>query len=67
MMQKVIQIGSSAGVIIPKKTLEELSVSIGDEVNVVIEPRVHADREFYEWTKKFIDTYRPALRALAEK
>jgi antitoxin component of MazEF toxin-antitoxin module len=36
MAQKVIKIGTSAGVTIPKKQLDELGIKIGDEVEVKI-------------------------------
>ncbi len=77
MTQKVLQVGSSAGIIIPKKTLGELGLRIGDQVNLeanikqkklVIEPvSKTVDKELLNWTRKFIDKYRPALEALARK
>ena len=44
MVQKVIRIGSSAGVTIPKKQLSELGLRIGDEVDIEIKPRLRADK-----------------------
>lgn len=38
MVQKVIKIGSSAGVTIPKKQLQELGIAIGDNVELSIKP-----------------------------
>ena len=81
MTQKVVKVGSSAAVIIPKRSLEELGIKIGDRVsiatnkkrrNFVVEPvsrRVEQaiDSEVRAWTKKFIARYRPALKALARK
>ena len=76
MTQKVLQIGSSAGVTLPKILLEELGLKIGDQVQVkidknrktvVIEPNIQIDRELLDWTEKFIEQYRPALKALAKK
>lgn len=77
MTQKVLQVGSSAGVIIPKKTLGELGLRIGDQVNIqadikqkklFIEPiSKTVDKELLNWTRKFIEKYRPALEALARK
>ena len=77
MTQKVLKVGSSAAVTIPKKSLEELGLKIGDRVsitvdkksrNVLIEPAIkEVDKELLEWTKKFIKRYRPALEALAHK
>ena len=39
MTQKVLKVGSSAAVIIPKKSLKELGLKIGDEVRVVVDSR----------------------------
>lgn len=81
MTQKVLKVGSSAAVTIPKKSLKGLGLKIGDlvrvEVNqkrrtVSIIPAVPAvtkivDAELVRWTKSFIKRYRPALEALAKK
>ena len=76
MTQKGLKVGSSAAVTIPKKALEELGLQIGDRVIVeidkkhkvvIIEPAVRVDRELIDWTKTFIEKYRPALEALAKK
>ncbi|MBI3305433.1 AbrB/MazE/SpoVT family DNA-binding domain-containing protein [Candidatus Parcubacteria bacterium] len=77
MTQKVLKVGTSAAVTIPKKSLQELGLKIGDRVavevhrksrKVVIEPMVRElDPALLEWTRKFINRYRPALEALAKK
>jgi len=76
MTQKVLKVGSSAAVTIPKKSLEELGLKVGDRVAVeidkkskavIIKPLVKVDKELIDWTNKFIDRYRPALEALAKK
>lgn len=77
MTQKVLKVGSSAAVTIPKKSLAELGLKIGDHVDVRIDAKrgvvlietkkMVVDRELLGWTKKFIDRYRPALEALAKK
>lgn len=77
MTQKVLQVGSSAGVIIPKKTLGQLGLQVGDEVNVEIDTRQKkvfiepaskiVNKELLDWTRKFIEKYRTALKALAKK
>ena len=76
MLQKILKVGSSAAVTIPKKALEELGLSVGDLVQVSvsagtrkisIEPPVMVDKELIEWTNEFIKKYRPALEALAKK
>lgn len=76
MTQKVLKVGSSAAVTIPKKSLEELGLKPGDTVRVeidkkrravIIEPAAKIDQELIDWTKRFIEKYRPALEALAKK
>lgn len=77
MTQKVLKVGSSAAVTIPKKSLAELGLKIGDNVIVEIdkvrrvvsiEPAIgNVNTRALIWTKKFIERYRPALKALADK
>ena len=77
MTQKVLKVGTSAAVTIPKKSLEELGIKIGDKViieinrkrgTVLIESvKSQPDKELLEWTRKFIARYHVALKALAEK
>ena len=77
MAQKIIKVGTSAAVTIPKKSLEELGLHIGDEVSmeinkknravIIVPHKTDVDRELMEWTKRFIEKYRAALEALAKK
>lgn len=77
MTQKVLKVGSSAAVTIPKKALDELGIKIGDQVSIDIDKKKkkvsiqrvgkQVDRELLSWTRKFIERYRPALEALARK
>lgn len=78
MTQKLLQIGSSAGVTIPKKSLKDLGLKIGDEVSVEVDKeqgvvsvrsakRAKVKNELLEWTDEFIKRYQPALKALAKK
>lgn len=76
MTQKVLKVGSSAAVTIPKSSLLELGLKPGDSVvveidkkrkAVIIEPAARVDKELVDWTKKFIERYRPALEALAKQ
>ncbi len=77
MIQKVLKVGDSAAVTIPKQSLKGLGLKIGDRVRVeideqkrkvLIEPEVaRIDKELMGWTQKFIKRYRPALEALAKK
>jgi len=70
MVQKVIQIGSSAGVTIPKSRMAELGLSIGDEVKVTVEPvqKAPADKvELVALTQKLIKRHQAALDNLSQR
>ncbi len=77
MIQKVLRVGSSAAVTIPKKSLKELGLKIGDSVSLsfdmhnqkmVVEAVADTvDQETLVWARKFVKKYRPALEALAKK
>ncbi len=82
MTQKVLKVGSSAAVTIPKESLKELGLKIGDLVNVyIVGQRLvvskkklsnisllqDEEREILNFAKNFIERYRPALEALAKK
>ena len=77
MIQKVLRVGSSAAVTIPKKSLKELGLKIGDSVSLSFDRSNKkmtvesvsgvADVETIRWARKFISKYRPALEALAKK
>lgn len=68
MIQKVLKIGSSAGVTIPKKTMEQLNIAIGDKISFKIEPvKQKISTELVEWTDAFIKRYRKDLDKLAQE
>ncbi|OGF77095.1 hypothetical protein A3H65_00775 [Candidatus Giovannonibacteria bacterium RIFCSPLOWO2_02_FULL_45_14] len=83
MTQKVIKIGTSAAVVIPKEELKNLRLKIGDRVFVscdmvnrrfVISRKPidlsiisERDLELIKWTRNFIGRYRKDLEALAKK
>ena len=76
MTQKVLKVGSSAAVTIPKKSLEDLGLKIGDRITievdkkrrtVLIKPTTKVSKELLDWTGKFVERYRLALEALAKK
>jgi len=76
MTQKVLKVGSSAAVTIPKKSLHELGLKIGDWVVVEVDKKKRTvlikqshkiNQELINWTDRFIEKYRPALEALAKK
>ena len=77
MVQKVIKIGKSIGITLSKHIREESHLKAGDQVTVEFDkktrkivvdiPDVVVDQELLNWTEKFIEEYRPALKALAKK
>jgi len=67
MTQKIIQIGTSAGVTIPKKQLEELGLKVGDEINIDIRPTRGQLKEFADELDKFMDIYDQDLKNLAQR
>ena len=67
MRQKIIRVGNSAAVTIPKKILEEKGLKIGQEAEIDIRPSFEADKDIHELTQKIIQNYRPALEELARK
>jgi len=79
MTQKVLKVGSSAAVTIPKDILKELGVRIGDRITlhfnkakraVIIESTKATsleDQKIARLTMSFIKRYRKDLEALAKK
>lgn len=79
MTRKIIKIGSSVGITLPKALLTQMGLSVGDAVVisedkntgcVSIEPekkKYAPDKENVEWAKEFVERYRPALEELADK
>jgi bifunctional DNA-binding transcriptional regulator/antitoxin component of YhaV-PrlF toxin-antitoxin module len=80
MDQKIIQIGSSGGVTIPKKGLEQLGVKVGDSVETDINfaektytvkfksdssPKISL--EILQWTDEFISKNKELLERLKNK
>lgn len=67
MRQKIIRVGNSAAVTIPKKVLEEKGLKVGEEADIDIRPVFSADKEIHNLTQKIIKQYRPALEELAKR
>lgn len=75
MIQKVLKVGTSAAVTIPKRSLKELGLKIGDSVTVAVKnstvvvratrERPARDKKITELTLNFIERYRKDLEALA--
>lgn len=65
--QKIIKIGSSAGVTIPAKDLKRLGVSYGDELNISFEVAKKSDDSIMQDYAKFKKKYHKALKNLASR
>jgi len=69
MVQKVIKIGDSLGVTIPKKQLNELGISIGDEIKITIKPvaKTDAQAKLMNEYDAFVSQYGQTLKNLAKR
>lgn len=82
MKQKVIKIGSSIGVVIPKPVAEELGFKAGQEVDInpdvaskciivshpeTLEPDLRKTIELVRWAFEFVDKNRALLERLKYK
>lgn len=80
MIQKVIRVGNSTAVTIPKNILVDTKIQTGDKVCVEQDEATGAiivsktgkpfkglSGDIASWTKKFIETNRQALKELANK
>ncbi len=81
MTQKIIQIGSSAGVTLSPDTLEALNIKVGDTVEMSVHPSArvltvrpkenrstkYVNPDVIAWTNVFIDKNRKLLERLSDK
>lgn len=81
MWQKIISVGNSAAITIPKGFLKDVGVKIGDKVRVNTDSdtktmKVEAkssikssllDKSFTKWTDSFIKKHQTLLEELAQK
>ena len=70
MIQKIIRVGNSAGIIVPKKFLNENNFKICDQVEVEIWPigSKYPERlKFMKQIDELIKRHGPALRELAKR
>ena len=70
MTQKVIKIGSSLGVTIPKKEVNELNLVAGDEVEISVRKKSSKAVRHEQLLKdldRFMDTYDQDLKNLAKR
>ncbi len=71
MQRKLIKVGTSAAVLIPKTVLDEQGIRIGDTIHIEVSKRGKPvsdkaiDPAVIEWTDELIDKYRPLLKKLA--
>lgn len=74
MQRKLIKVGSSAAVLIPKALLEEQGVKIGDMVEMDLRKNDHKaakrqtviDPRVIQWTDDFIEKHRGLLKKLSK-
>lgn len=71
MVQQLISVGNSVGVIIPKNILKEKKISVGDKVEVDIKPirkiARGVDARFMKMVDEFVDDHKDVLEALAKR
>lgn len=71
MVQRLISIGNSVGVIIPKNILKEKNIKLGDRVELDIKPiKLQAediDAKFMKMADEFIEEHKDVLQALANR
>lgn len=79
MTQKVLKVGTSAAVTIPKESLKTLGLKVGDRITVSVDEARRAitiapttrmsseDAKIAKLTLRFINRYRSDLLALAKK
>lgn len=80
MLQKVIKVGNSAAVTLPKPFLNQAKIKAGDKVHVELEEATGAiivspgekpfkgmSSDITDWTKRFISQNREALKELASR
>lgn len=81
MIQKIINVGNSTAIIIPREFLNESGLKIGDEMIIEMNtkrqlllikpksylPKVSLTPEFFEWLDNFTKEYQPILKKLASR
>jgi antitoxin component of MazEF toxin-antitoxin module len=72
MQRKLIKVGTSAAVLIPKALMDEQGIKIGDTIHVEVSKKASVvnksalDPAVLEWTKKIRSRYAPLLKKLAD-
>lgn len=71
MQRKLIKVGTSAAVLIPKSLMDEQGMKIGDMIDIDVSKKGKAtvksviDPKVTQWTDEFIEEYKPLLKKLA--
>ncbi len=72
MQRKIIKVGTSAAVLIPKAVLDEQKMKIGEIIEVDVSKKSHPnkkaliDPQIVQWADGIIEMYKPALKKLAD-
>jgi len=72
MQRKLIKVGTSVAVLIPKLFLDEQGMKAGDMVHIEVSKKASTttksgiNPEILEWTKKIRSRYAPLLKKLAD-
>jgi putative addiction module antidote len=81
MLQKIVRIGNSAGLIIPKNLITQMNLGVGDQVDLEFDSDAEmlllgkqgqvasksADRKFLNVLDEVNEQYGPALKKLAKQ
>lgn len=79
MLQKIRQVGNSAGILIPQEILRELNFRVGDQINVdkkgdkivIVSPKKKlakgVDAKFAKMVDEFIEDHKDVLAELAKR
>ena len=71
MVQQLISVGNSVGVIIPKNVLKEKNIKVGDKVELDIKPIKLSiggvDARFMKMADEFVEEHKDILQALANR
>lgn len=75
MAQKIIKVGTSAAVTIPKGVMEKLGYKVGDSIELSVDEKARTitagapsavDSDTLDWARKFMKKYDKALKELAK-
>ncbi len=77
MIQKLLTVGSSKAVTVPKHALKELGLERAKNVSVTVDTAskrliiqsttAKREGELLSWMQGFVDSYRPVLEALSKR